>query len=79
MEALGINLGFLFVQIINFIILFLVLRKWVFGPILGGKLGDMGNFAMAFIIVGVLCLVAAGIVSALKPPVKTTETVPVSA
>ena len=35
MEALGINLGFLFVQIINFIILFLVLRKWVFGPILG--------------------------------------------
>ena len=35
MEALGINLGFLLVQIINFIILFLVLRKWVFGPILG--------------------------------------------
>jgi F-type H+-transporting ATPase subunit b len=34
LEALGINLGFLFVQIINFIILFLVLRKWVFGPIL---------------------------------------------
>lgn len=33
MEALGINLGFLFVQIINFLILFLVLRKWVFGPI----------------------------------------------
>jgi len=51
----------------------------IFGPILGGKLGDMGNFAMAFIIVGVLCLVAAGIVFALKPPVKTTETVPVSA
>jgi OFA family oxalate/formate antiporter-like MFS transporter len=51
----------------------------IFGPILGGQLGDMGNFAMAFIIVGVLCLVAAGIVSALKPPVKTTEAVPAGA
>jgi len=45
----------------------------IFGPILGGKLGDMGNFSLAFIIVGVLCLVAAGIISALKPPVKESE------
>ncbi len=35
MEALGINLGYLFVQIFNFAILFVVLRKWVFIPIMG--------------------------------------------
>lgn len=33
MEALGINLGYLLVQIFNFAILFVVLRKWVYGPI----------------------------------------------
>ncbi|MBN1992701.1 MAG: OFA family MFS transporter [Anaerolineae bacterium] len=48
----------------------------IFGPILGGKLGDMGNFALAFTIVGVLCLIAAGIMSALKPAVKSGEAVP---
>ncbi len=42
----------------------------IFGPILGGKLGDMGNFPLAFIICGVLCLVAAGIISGVKPPQK---------
>jgi len=51
----------------------------IFGPILGGKLGDMGNFSLAFIIVGVLCLVAAGIMSALKSPEKATEAVPAGA
>lgn len=35
MEALGINLGYLFVQIFNFAILFVVLRAWVFKPIIG--------------------------------------------
>lgn len=35
MEALGINLGYLFVQIFNFAIVFVVLRAWVFKPILG--------------------------------------------
>lgn len=35
MEALGINLGYLFVQILNFGILFVILRKWVFIPIVG--------------------------------------------
>ena len=34
MEALGINLGYLFVQIFNFAILFVVLRVWVLKPIL---------------------------------------------
>ena len=35
MEALGINLGYLFVQILNFAIIFVVLRVWVYKPILG--------------------------------------------
>ena len=34
MEALGLNLGYLFVQIFNFAILFVVLRKWVYLPLL---------------------------------------------
>jgi len=35
LEALGLNLGYLIVQIINFLIMFLVLRLWVYKPILG--------------------------------------------
>lgn len=35
MEALGINLGYLLVQIFNFLILLVVLRAWVFKPVLG--------------------------------------------
>jgi len=33
LEALGINLGYLLVQILNFAIMFVVLRAWVFKPI----------------------------------------------
>ena len=33
MEKLGINLGFIIVQIINFLIMFIILRKWAFIPI----------------------------------------------
>lgn len=40
----------------------------IFGPIMGGKLGDVGNFPMAFTIVGVLCLAAAVIVALIKKP-----------
>lgn len=40
----------------------------IFGPILGGKLGDLGNFPLAFIGCGVLCIIAAGITAAIKPP-----------
>jgi OFA family oxalate/formate antiporter-like MFS transporter len=40
----------------------------IFGPILGGKLGDIGNFPLAFTICGILCLIAAGIISMVKPP-----------
>ncbi len=39
----------------------------IFGPILGGRLGDLGNFPVAFTICGVLVLVAAGIIAAVKP------------
>ncbi len=51
----------------------------IFGPIMGGKLGDMGNFPLAFTISGILCLVAAAIIASIRPPVKTLETVPVGA
>ena len=34
MEALGINLGFLLVQIISFLIIFVTLRAWVYKPLM---------------------------------------------
>ena len=34
MEQLGINYGFLIVQIVNFLIMFVILRKWAFVPIM---------------------------------------------
>lgn len=34
MEALGINLGFLLVQIISFLIIFVTLRAWVYRPLM---------------------------------------------
>lgn len=40
----------------------------IFGPILGGKLGDIGNFPLTFTICGILCLIAAVIISMAKPP-----------
>jgi OFA family oxalate/formate antiporter-like MFS transporter len=36
-------------------------------PILGGKLGDLGNFPMAFTICGVLCFVAVATILMVKP------------
>ena len=53
------------------------LYGWVFlaygiggivGPIMGGKLGDMGNFPLAFTICGVGCLLAAGLIATVRPP-----------
>lgn len=35
MEALGLNLGYVLIQIFNFALLFVVLRVWVYKPILG--------------------------------------------
>jgi len=42
----------------------------ILGPIMGGWLGDMGNFPLAFTICGILCLIAAVIMSQIKPAVK---------
>lgn len=35
MEALGINPGFLLIQIVNLIIAYVVIAKWIVGPIMG--------------------------------------------
>jgi OFA family oxalate/formate antiporter-like MFS transporter len=40
----------------------------IFGPIMGGKLGDMGNFPLAFTICGILCLIAALVITGVKTP-----------
>lgn len=40
-------------------------------PMLGGKLGDMGNFPMAFTICGVACLVGAACTAMVRPASKT--------
>lgn len=40
----------------------------IVGPILGGKLGDMKNFPLAFTLCGIGCLIAAVIISQVKPP-----------
>jgi OFA family oxalate/formate antiporter-like MFS transporter len=38
------------------------------GPVMGGILGDMNNFPLAFTICGVACIAAAIIISMVKPP-----------
>ncbi len=40
------------------------------GPVLGGLLGDMGNFPLAFTICGIACLVSAGCIAVVQPPAK---------
>jgi len=40
------------------------------GPMLGGYLGDMNNFHLAFIISGIMSLVAAGIIATVKIPTR---------
>lgn len=42
----------------------------IFGPILGGKLGDMGNFPLAFTICGILSILAVVTISLVKPATK---------
>lgn len=42
----------------------------IFGPVMGGKLGDMGNFPLAFTICGILCFVAVLTIYMVKPPQK---------
>jgi len=40
----------------------------IFGPLLGGRLGDMGNFPLAFAICGLLCLAGSVLIAMLRPP-----------
>jgi len=42
------------------------------GPMLGGYLGSMGNYELAFIITGIMSLIAAAIISTVSIPVKRT-------
>lgn len=42
----------------------------IFGPIMGGKLGDMNNFPLAFTICGILCILAVVTISMVRPAVK---------
>ncbi|MEZ4396401.1 MAG: OFA family MFS transporter [Candidatus Krumholzibacteriia bacterium] len=48
----------------------------IVGPIMAGAFRDSGSWLPAFIISGVLCLVAAGIALALKPPRPAVVSVP---
>ena len=40
----------------------------ILGPILGGMLGDMGNFPIAFTVTGVACIAAAALTFMVNPP-----------
>ena len=40
----------------------------IVGPIMGGKLGDMGNFPLAFTICGAGCILAAILIAMVRPP-----------
>jgi OFA family oxalate/formate antiporter-like MFS transporter len=46
----------------------------IFGPMLGGTLGDLGSFPLAFTICGVLCLAAAVVAALVRPPSKAAGT-----
>jgi OFA family oxalate/formate antiporter-like MFS transporter len=45
----------------------------IFGPIMGGKLGDLGNFPLAFTICGILCFVAVLTIAVVRPPSKAVS------
>ncbi|OEU66890.1 MAG: MFS transporter [Desulfovibrio sp. S3730MH75] len=51
----------------------------IFGPMLGGQLGDLGNFPMAFTICGACCLLGAVAISLVKAPKKELSGQPESA
>lgn len=42
----------------------------ILGPVMGGRLGDLNNFPLAFTICGILCLVAVITIALVKPAVK---------
>ena len=42
----------------------------IFGPVMGGRLGDLNNFPLAFTICGILCFVAVISIALVKPAAK---------
>lgn len=44
----------------------------ILGPVLGGMLGDMGNFSLAFTLSGIMVLAGTGLTVLLRPPVPTS-------
>jgi len=44
----------------------------IFGPVMGGWLGDMNNFPLAFTICGILCFIAVISIGLVKPAAKRT-------
>ncbi len=42
----------------------------IVGPVLGGMLGDLGNFPLAFTILGIACIAGAIMISMVKRPLK---------
>ncbi len=45
----------------------------IFGPVMGGKLGDLNNFPLAFTICGILCIVAVLTISMVVPARKSPK------
>jgi MFS transporter, OFA family, oxalate/formate antiporter len=45
----------------------------IFGPVMGGKLGDLNNFPLAFTVCGILCFVAVLTISMVVPAKKHIE------
>lgn len=48
----------------------------VFGPVMGGRLGDMNNFPLAFTICGILCFVAVLTISLVHPAERKATVIP---
>jgi len=51
----------------------------IFGPLLGGRLGDLHNFPLAFTLCGALCIVAAMIMATVRPARHTHAGLPMPA
>jgi OFA family oxalate/formate antiporter-like MFS transporter len=45
----------------------------IFGPVMGGRLGDLNNFPLAFTICGILCFVAVLSIALVKPAAKPLQ------
>lgn len=47
----------------------------ILGPVMGGRLGDLNNFPLAFTICGILCFVAVLSIALVKPATKPLDTI----